>query len=690
MADSAQHSHHEGRDGVPEAAAATITTDASDPSSAPSTHHPYSRPVRSSTHVDIGFFDPAGVSELSRTLSQQGAGESSRADRSDRNNSPSATSDFTIIPTDEPFDLEKTLRNIIKKLDESEIKRRELGVVFKDLCVLGTRAPFAHQPTVGSMANPLNAFKLLWRMRRPHTRNLLSGFEGVLRPGEMLLVLGRPGAGCSTLLRIIANQREGFHAVVGDVHYDSFTPEEIHKHYRGDVQYCPEEDIHFPTLTVEQTLRFAARTRTPETRISSMSRKRHIDMCVEVLLTVFGLRNVKNSLVGDASIRGISGGEKKRVSITEALATRSRLTAWDNSTRGLDASTALEFIRALRIATDIGRVSTVVAAYQAGSLYTSSLISRQTTSDFLVAVTDPNGRAVRPGYEARAPRTAGEFADYLLKSELGQINRDDMNSYDEEFASKPTRASAYKESALAEHARHTNPKSPYIISISMQARALMTRRMQIIKGVMAPQIIRTGYVLHALIIVYSLIYPRFAERSFFAIIVGTVFLRLKPTTITFFSRGGVLFFALMFSALTAMAEIPALFSQRPIVLRHSKAAMYHPFVEALALTLVDLPITFVTMVIFSIILYFLVGLQQTASQFFIFLLLILTLAVTMKAWFRALAAAFQRPAPAQTIAGISVMILVLYTGYPLPQPYMIGALNGFRGSIRCVTPSKGF
>ena len=64
-----------------------------------------------------------------------------------------------------------------------------------------------------------------------------------------------------------------------------------------------------------------------------------------------------------------------------------------------------------------------------------------------------------------------------------------------------------------------------------------------------------------------------------------------------------------------MAEIPALFSQRPIVLRHFKAAMYHPWAESLALTLVDVPITFVTISLISIILYFLVGLQRTAAQF---------------------------------------------------------------------------
>jgi hypothetical protein len=86
--------------------------------------------------------------------------------------------------------------------------------------------------------------------------------------------------------------------------------------------------------------------------------------------------------------------------------------------------------------------------------------------------------------------------------------------------------------------------------------------------------------------------------------ISTIFVSLKVT-----SRS-----SLLFSALTAMAEIPALYAQRPIVLRHQQAAMYHPFVETLALTLVDIPITVVTLSIFSIVLYFMVGFQLSAVR----------------------------------------------------------------------------
>ena len=144
-----------------------------------------------------------------------------------------------------------------------------------------------------------------------------------------LVVLGSPGSGCTTFLKMLANQRDTYHDVQGDVHYDSLTPKEIATRYRGDVQYSPEDDVHFPTLTVEETIRFAAKTRTPHSRVDGQSRDELIEEITDVLTTVFGLRQVRKTLVGDAGIRGVSGGEKKRVSISEALACRSLINCWD-------------------------------------------------------------------------------------------------------------------------------------------------------------------------------------------------------------------------------------------------------------------------------------------------------------------------------------------------------------------------
>ncbi|KAJ6552975.1 pleiotropic drug resistance ABC transporter [Mycena capillaripes] len=626
--------------------------------------------------VDVDFFDPNGVRQLRRTLTEMSLRESG-----------SDTSEALLVPPAgaEPFDFEKTLRDIVRRHSEANIKTREIGVMFENLRVQGLGASVSYIETFGSFVNPLRLFYFIKTLRHPRIRDILTGFEGTVRSREMLLVLGRPGSGCTTLLKTLANHRADFHSVDGEVFYDALMPDEIAKRFRGDVQYCPEDDVHFPTLTVGETLRFAATTRAPHTRLGP--RKEYIDIMIDILTTIFGLKHTLKTKVGDAKIRGVSGGEKKRVSIAEALATRSCLGAWDNSTRGLDASTALEFVQALRIATDVFHLATIVSIYQAGEslykhfdkvcvIYEGKMAyygpadhareyfmdmgyvpaNRQSTADFLVAVTDPAGRTARSG-AVNIPRTADEFVTYFKASPIGQLNREDMAVYRQEFVGNTERAADYRASAEAEHASTARTISPYTISIPMQARAVMVRRVQILRGNMGAVILQ------------------FASFIFQSIIIGTVFLNSPVATKAYFSRGGVLFFALLFAALTTMAEIPSLFTQRPIVLRHQKAAMYHPFIEALAMTIVDIPITFATTILFAIILYFAVHLQETAAQFFVFYLFLFTMAITMKALFRGIAAALTSEAAAHTVAGIALLCLSVYTGYALPKSSMIRAMS---------------
>jgi ATP-binding cassette, subfamily G (WHITE), member 2, SNQ2 len=143
------------------------------------------------------------------------------------------------------------------------------------------------------------------------------------------VVLGSPGSGSSTFLKTLTNHREEYYAVEGKVHYDSLSPEDIDRHYRGDVLYCPEDDVHFPSLTVDQTINFAAKTRAPRSRLNGQTRAAYRKLITEAYTAVFGLQHAMNTRVGDQTIRGISGGEKKRVSITEMFVARGLVNAWD-------------------------------------------------------------------------------------------------------------------------------------------------------------------------------------------------------------------------------------------------------------------------------------------------------------------------------------------------------------------------
>ncbi len=214
---------------------------------------------------------------------------------------------------------------------------RELGVTWQNLTVEAISADAALHENVLSQ---FNIPKLIKESRqKPPLKTILDNSHGCVKPGEMLLVLGRPGSGCTTLLNMIANHRRGYASVSGDVHYGSMKAEEANQ-FRGQIVMNTEEELFFPSLTVGQTMDFATRLKVPFRLPDGVSSKEGLRAETrDFLLKSMGIEHTLDTKVGNAFVRGVSGGERKRVSIIECLASRGSVFCWDNSTRGLDAST---------------------------------------------------------------------------------------------------------------------------------------------------------------------------------------------------------------------------------------------------------------------------------------------------------------------------------------------------------------
>jgi ATP-binding cassette, subfamily G (WHITE), member 2, SNQ2 len=118
--------------------------------------------------------------------------------------------------------------------------------------------------------------------------------------------------------------------------------------------------------------------------------------------------------------------------------------------------------------------------------------NRQTTADFLVAVTDPNGRIPRspsstiPVHQQMppAPKTSAEFASFFQKSQYAEFNRKQIEAYKKEYVNSDISKAkeSYKRSAQGEHVRTARKRSPYVVSLGLQAREVMRRRLQMLKG----------------------------------------------------------------------------------------------------------------------------------------------------------------------------------------------------------------
>ncbi|BAO39657.1 ATP-dependent permease PDR12 [Kluyveromyces marxianus DMKU3-1042] len=589
------------------------------------------------------------------------------------------------------FDLKALLNYLRSSQLEQGIEPGDSGIAFHDLTAVGIDASAAFGPSVEEMLRSWMHFpNKLWRkMTRQKSetplRNIIQHCTGVVESGEMLFVVGRPGAGCSTLLKCLSGETSELVEVTGDISYDGLTQEEMMQKFKGYVIYCPELDFHFPKITVKETIDFALKCKTPRSRIDHLSRAQYVDNMRDLWCTVFGLTHTYATKVGNDVVRGVSGGERKRVSLVEALAMNASIYSWDNATRGLDASTALEFAQAIRTATNMMNNSAIVAIYQAGEniyqlfdkttvLYNGKQVyfgpadeavgyfermgyikpNRMTSAEFLTSATvDFENRTleVREGYEEKIPKSSTEMEAYWHNSpEYAKITQY-FNEYCQSHPEEETRQrlETAKKQRLQKGQRE---KSQFVVTFWAQVWYCMIRGFQRVKG--------------------DSTYTKVYLSSFLikGLIVGSMFHKIDPkeqsTTEGAYSRGGLLFYVLLFAAVTSLAEISNSFHNRAIVVKHKTYSMYHTSAESLQEIFTEIPTKFVAILILALVSYWIPVLKYDAGSFFQYFLYLFTTQQCTSFTFKLVATLTKDGGTAHAIGGLWVLMLSVYAGFVLP------------------------
>ncbi|KAJ0362545.1 hypothetical protein COL154_006215 [Colletotrichum chrysophilum] len=198
-----------------------------------------SSPTRD-THRDTMMIEEEDRRELQRiatTLSRRQSGVSFGEPQL----SNIATNDPSLDPTSKSFDLSKWLQRIMQQMSNEGISIKKAGVAYKDLNVSGTGAALQLQQTVGSfLAAPLRIGEHL-SFGKKEPKRILHNFDGLLNSGELLIVLGRPGSGCSTLLKTMTGELHGLslgHDSV--IHYNGIPQKRMVKEFKGETVYNQE------------------------------------------------------------------------------------------------------------------------------------------------------------------------------------------------------------------------------------------------------------------------------------------------------------------------------------------------------------------------------------------------------------------------------------------------------------------
>ncbi|CCG24705.1 hypothetical protein CORT_0G00140 [Candida orthopsilosis Co 90-125] len=653
--------------------------------------------LSSSTMGTYEGFDAQGVQNLARTYTYE---DSTSAEGLSRylthmsevpgvNPITGEIDDERLDPTSDNFDAKFWVKNQ-RKLFETQrdyYKPSSLGVAYRDLRAHGVANDTDYQPTVTNALWKITTEALGHLRKEDESKmfDILKDMDAIMRPGELTVVLGRPGAGCSTLLKTIAVNTYGFHiGKESRITYDGLTPKEITKHYRGDVIYSAETDVHFPHLSVGDTLQFAARMRTPQNRGENVDREKYAEHMADVYMATYGLLHTKNTNVGNDFVRGVSGGERKRVSIAEASLNGANIQCWDNATRGLDSATALEFIRALKTSATILEITPLIAIYQCSQdaydyfdkvvvLYEGYQIffgradkakeyfvnmgwdcpQRQTTADFLTSLSNPAERTPRPGFEDKVPRTAEEFeARWKNSPEYGALIKE-IDEYFVECDNLNTKQN-FEESHIAKQSDHVRPESSYTVSFYMQVKYLMYRNWLLTKG-------------EPSVTIFTIV-GQFAM----GLILCSVFYNLQQDTGSFYYRGAAMFFAVLFNAFASLLEILSLFDARPIVEKHKKYALYRPSADALASIITQLPVKIISSMSFNFVFYFMVNFRRNPGRFFFYWLICFWCTLVMSHIFRSIGAMSNSISSSMTPATTILLAMVIFTGFVIPTPKMLG------------------
>jgi len=360
------------------------------------------------------------------------------------------------------------------------------------------------------------------------------------------------------------------------------------------------------------------------------------------------LTPVLPAVVGNPFVRGVSGGERKRVSIAEMMITAGTVCAWDNSTRGLDASTALDYAKSLRIMTNIYKTTTFVSLYQASEniykQFDKVLViddgrevyfgpakearsyfeglgfkekPRQTSPDFLTGCTDEFEREYKDGRSSEnAPHSPETLAKAFNESKYAKLLDDEMAQYRKILAEDKQRHEDFQVAVQDSKRKGASSKSVYSIPYYLQIWTLMQRQ-YLIKWQDK----------------FSLVVS-WITSIVIALVLGTVWLNLPRTSAGAFTRGGLLFISLLFNAFQAFSELASTMIGRPIVNKHKAYTFHRPSALWIAQILVDLAFSAAQIMLFSIIVYFMCGLVRDAGAFFTFYLVIVSGYLAMTLFFR--------------------------------------------------------
>ncbi|XP_015340028.1 broad substrate specificity ATP-binding cassette transporter ABCG2-like [Marmota marmota marmota] len=499
--------------------------------------------------------------------------------------------------------------------------------------------------------------------RKTVEKEILSNINGIMKPG-LNAILGPTGGGKSSLLDVLAARKDP-HGLSGDVLING-APQPAN--FKCNSGYVVQDDVVMGTLTVRENLQFSAALRLPTTTTNHEKNER-INKVIEEL----GLSKVADSKVGTQFIRGVSGGERKRTSIAMELITDPSILFLDEPTTGLDSSTANAVLLLLKRMSKRGRTiifSIHQPRYSIFKLFDSLTLLASGKLMYHGPAQEALGYFESAGYRCEPYNNPADFFLDIINGDSSAVvlNREveDSEANNSEETSKKEKpiieklAEFYTNSSFC---KDTKTELDHLSSDQKKKRSLAFKDITYVTSFCHQLRWITKRSFKNLLGNPQASVAQVAVTIVLALVIGAIYFGLSNDYSGIQNRAGVLFFLTTNQCFSSVSAVELFVVEKKLFIHEYISGYYRVSSYFFGKLLSDLlPMRFLPSVIFTCILYFMIGLKPQADAFFIMMLTLMMVAYSASSMGLAIAAGQSVVSVATLLMTICFVFMMLFSG----------------------------
>ncbi|KAL8229721.1 hypothetical protein R6Q57_014621 [Mikania cordata] len=591
----------------------------------------------------------------------------------------------------------RILRKLRDRFHRTGITLPTVEVRFESLtvktdCYVGNRSIPTLTNTVRNLADVAFGF-LGFGLSKTRKLEILSDVSGIIKPSRMTLLLGPPSSGKTTLLMALAGRLDKGLTIDGKVTYNGLTLKEFVPQRTSS--YISQTDVHVGEMTVRETLDFSASCQGVGLRYELLAEvdrrekeagifpEQDVDLFMKAIamegvknniitdyiIKILGLETCRDTLVGNQMIRGISGGQKKRLTTGEMMVGSTKALFMDEISSGLDTSTTFQIVKCLQQMTHLTQATIFMSLLQPSpetfNLFDDIILlsqgqivyqgpidqivnffqslgficpERKGIADFLQEVISEKDQEQYWGDKSKAYTyvTVSKFVEYFKHFHVGQQLQNELLV--------PYNKPEGQKSALV-FKKYLVPKKD-LLKACFDKELLLVKRSAVV------------YVAKTL------------QISFVAIIGATMFLRTRMHSRNEEDGGvyvGALLFALITNMFNGFPELPMTIERLPVLYKHRELFLYPTWAFTVPTILLRVPISLVESTVWTVMTYYVIGLAPEPSRFFKHFLLTFLIQQMASGIFRLIAAVCRTMTIANTAGTLILESCFLLGGIVLPK-----------------------